>query len=59
MLVLSRKRGERILIGPDIAVTIVDVDRGKVRVGVQAPADVLVDREEVRQKRDEEKGQQQ
>ncbi len=47
MLVLSRKLNQRILIGDDIVITIVDLDFGKVRVGVDAPANVRVDREEV------------
>lgn len=47
MLVLSRKLGERIYVGEDIIITIVDVDRGKVRVGIQAPRDVPIYREEL------------
>lgn len=47
MLVLSRKEGERILIGNDIVVTIVRVSGDKVRVGVEAPSDVLVLRGEL------------
>ena len=44
---LSRKRGEKILIGKDIVLTIVDVDRGKVRVGIEAPQDVKIVRSEL------------
>lgn len=47
MLVLSRKRGERIHIGEDIVITVVDIDRGKVRIGVEAPRDVPVYRQEL------------
>jgi len=47
ILVLSRKRGERIHIGEDIVITVVDVDRGKVRIGVEAPRDVPVYRQEL------------
>lgn len=48
MLVLTRKRGERILIGDEIVVSVEDVDRhGKVRIGVQAPREIAVHREEV------------
>lgn len=47
MLVLSRKLGERILIGDSISVTVVDIDRGKVRIGIEAPKDVPVNREEI------------
>jgi carbon storage regulator len=48
MLVLSRKRQQSILIGDNIRITIVDAGRGNVRVGVEAPRDLSVDREEVR-----------
>lgn len=47
MLVLTRKIGERIMIGDDIIVTLVDIDRGKVRLGVEAPRDVQIIREEL------------
>ncbi len=47
MLVLSRKVGQRILIGDQIAVTIVRVGQGGVRIGIEAPADLAVVREEL------------
>ena len=47
MLVLSRKVGERILIGDDIVVTIVRISQGTVRIGVEAPRQTSVVREEV------------
>ena len=47
MLVLSRKRFERVLIGPDIRITIVKVDRSQVRLGIEAPADHAILREEL------------
>ena len=47
MLVLSRKTGEKIVIGDNIAITVVEVKGGKVRIGIEAPADVPVHREEV------------
>lgn len=47
MLVLTRKINEKIMIGNDVVVTIVKVDCGKVRVGIEAPADIAVYREEV------------
>ena len=47
MLVLSRKIQERIKIGPDIWITLVDIDRNKVRIGIEAPKDVIVTREEL------------
>jgi len=48
MLVLSRKAGERILIGDEIAVTIVRIGSGNVRIGIEAPAGMSVMREELR-----------
>lgn len=47
MLVLSRFRDESIIIGDDIKVTVVDIRGYKVRLGIAAPADVTVHREEV------------
>ena len=47
MLVLTRKVGERIQIGDGVVVTVVRVHGDKVRLGVEAPADVAVHREEV------------
>ena len=49
MLVLLRQRGERIIIGDDIEVMVVDIRGDKVRLGIQAPANVRVDRLEVRE----------
>lgn len=48
MLVLSRKVGERILIGDQIAVTVVRVSNGGVRIGIDAPSDMPVVREELK-----------
>jgi carbon storage regulator len=47
MLVLSRKERERIKLGDSIVVTVVRVAGDKVRLGIEAPADVLVLREEL------------
>ena len=47
MLVLARKVGEKIIIGDDIHVCVVAVQGGNVRLGISAPRNVLVDREEV------------
>ena len=48
MLVLTRKVGEKILIGDDIVVTLVRIHHDKVRVGIEAPRNVVIHREEVR-----------
>ena len=47
MLVLSRHRDESIMIGDDIVVTIVDIRGDKVRLGIEAPNDIPVHRQEV------------
>ena len=47
MLVLSRHRDESIMIGDDVVVTIVDIRGDKVRLGIQAPHDIPVHRQEV------------
>ncbi len=47
MLVLSRKLGERIMIGDNIVLTVVDIDRGKIRLGIEAPRDVPIMRSEL------------
>ena len=47
MLVLSRKVGERILVGDQITITVVRVNNGGVRLGIEAPGDLVVVREEV------------
>jgi carbon storage regulator len=47
MLVLSRKPGERILIGDKIAITVVRIAPGIVRIGVEAPAELPILREEL------------
>ena len=43
MLVLTRKAQEKIDIGPDIVVTVVEIDTNKVRIGVEAPKRITVD----------------
>jgi len=48
MLVLSRKVGEKILIGDNIAVTVVRVAQGSVRIGVEAPDNMEIVREEIK-----------
>jgi carbon storage regulator len=47
MLVLSRKLGEKIVIGDNIVVTVVKIDRNQIRIGIEAPHDVPVYREEI------------
>ena len=47
MLVLSRKLGEKIYIGENICITVVDIDRGKIRLGIEAPRDIPIYRQEL------------
>ena len=47
MLVLSRKLGEKIVIGDNIVVTVVKIDRNQIRIGIEAPHEVPVYREEI------------
>jgi carbon storage regulator len=51
MLILSRKVGEEIIIGEDIHVTVVNVDRSRVFLGINAPKSIPIAREELVQKR--------
>lgn len=47
MLILTRRAGETIRIGEDIEVTVMVINASQVRIGIKAPKDVIVDREEV------------
>ncbi len=47
MLVLTRRLGESINIGDDIKITVVDIDGKQVKIGIQAPKEISVYREEV------------
>jgi carbon storage regulator len=47
MLVLSRKLGEKIVIGDNIVITVVKIDRNQIRIGIEAPQRVPVYREEI------------
>lgn len=47
MLILTRKVGEKLIIGDDIVVTILGEKSGQIRIGIDAPRDIEVHREEV------------
>jgi carbon storage regulator len=55
MLVLMRRRGEAVQIGKSIRIVVVDVQGSKVKIGIEAPREIPVDREEIyeRKQRDE------
>ena len=50
MLVLSRRMGETLVIGDNIRLTVLGVSGGQVRLGIEAPRDISVHREEIYQK---------
>jgi len=47
MLILSRKDGESIHIGKDVKIKIVSVEKGSVKIGIEAPENMLILREEL------------
>jgi len=50
MLILTRRVAESLVIGDNVTVTVLDVKGGRVRIGVNAPRDVAVNREEIVEK---------
>jgi carbon storage regulator len=48
MLVLSRQREQRILLGDDIRITVIAIEGGRVRIGIEAPPQVVVLRGELK-----------
>lgn len=53
-LVLTRRIGETLLIGENVSVTVIGTQRGQVKLAIDAPREVRVDREEIRQRKDAE-----
>ena len=47
MLILTRRLGESIVIGDNIVVTVSDIKNGQIKLGIDAPKDVIICREEV------------
>lgn len=47
MLILTRRVGETVIVGKDVAVTVVGVRGSQVRIGISAPKDVAVHRKEI------------
>ncbi len=59
MLILTRRVGETLMIGDDVTVTVLGVKGNQVRIGVNAPRDVAVHREEIYERIKNEQRQQQ
>ena len=55
MLILTRRAGESLRIGDDVEVTVMAVNGAQVRIGIKAPINVSVDREEVAERKRREK----
>ncbi|MCD6046142.1 MAG: carbon storage regulator CsrA [Gammaproteobacteria bacterium] len=55
MLILSRRVGETIIIGDNVTVTVIGIQGNQIRIGVNAPSDISVHREEIYRKIEAEK----
>jgi len=56
MLILTRRIGETLMVGDDVAITVLGVKGNQIRLGVDAPKDVSVHREEIYQRIQRERG---
>lgn len=52
MLILTRRTGETVCIGNNMRVTVLGVKGNQVRIGIEAPKEIAVDREEIRERKD-------
>lgn len=59
MLILTRRIGEAIVIGEDVKLTVLGIGGSQARIGIEAPREVMVHREEIFQRIQEEQQQQQ
>jgi carbon storage regulator len=58
MLILTRRAGETVMVGSDITITVLGVKGNQVRIGINAPKDVAVHREEIYERIQSEKNAQ-
>jgi carbon storage regulator len=56
MLILTRRTGETLRIGDDVEVTVMAVNGSQVRIGIKAPRNIAVDREEIAERKQREHG---
>lgn len=54
MLVLTRKPGEQIIVADNIRITVVSVGNGRVKIGIEAPRGVRIDRQEIHERKQNE-----
>ncbi len=54
MLILTRKLGESVIVGDNIKITVVKIDKQQIKLGIDASKNVIVDKEEIAKKRREE-----
>ena len=57
MLILTRKVNESLMVGDDVTVTVLGIKGGQIRIGINAPLDVAVHRQEVFERIQKEKGE--
>lgn len=50
MLILTRRTGEKLIIGENVTVTVLSVKGNQIRIGIEAPRDISVNREEIYQR---------
>ena len=55
MLTLTRRAGESLRIGDSIEVVVIEIKKSQVRIGIKAPKDVVVDREEIALRKEKER----
>ena len=57
MLILTRKVNESLMVGDDVTVTVLGIKGGQIRIGINAPLDVAVHRQEVFERIQKERGE--